>query len=49
MFALIEDVKNARDLQSMRKDLFADTIHEMLEVDLYDNLGYSRYDYKNNR
>lgn len=43
------DVKNARDVQSMLKDLFADTVQEMLEAELDDHLGYSRYDYKNKK
>lgn len=41
------EVKDARDIQAMLKDLFSDTIQEMLEAELEDHLGYSRYDYKN--
>ena len=41
------EVKDARDIQAMLKDLFSDTIQEMLEAELDDHLGYSRYDYKN--
>ena len=31
----------------MLKDMFGDAISEMLEAELEDDLGYSRYDYKN--
>ena len=41
------DVKTTTDIQDMRKDLFASTIHQMLEVQLDDHLGYDRYDNKN--
>lgn len=43
------EVKDARDIQAMLKDLFADTVQEMLEAELDDHLGYSRYDYKNKK
>lgn len=38
---------NAKDVQETLKDLFADTLKEMLEAELDDHLGYSKYDYKN--
>lgn len=38
------DVKNTKDIQEMLKDLFANTIHEMLEAEIEDHLGYERYD-----
>lgn len=41
------DVKTTRDVQEMLKDLFASTIHEMLEAELEDHLGYDKYDNKN--
>ena len=41
------DIKSAKDIQDALKDLFAETIQEMLEAELDDELGYSKYDYKN--
>ena len=41
------DVKNSNDVQNMLKDLFAGTIQEMLDAEMEDHLGYSKYDYKN--
>jgi len=41
------DIKSAKDIQEALKELFADTIQEMLEAELDDELGYSKYDYKN--
>ena len=41
------DVKNSNDIQNMLKDLFAGTIQEMLDAEMEDHLGYSKYDYKN--
>ncbi|HFL2422939.1 TPA: transposase [Clostridioides difficile] len=41
------DVKTTTDIQNMLKDLFASTIHQMLEAELDDHLGYGRYDNKN--
>ncbi|WP_424246244.1 IS256 family transposase [Clostridioides difficile] len=41
------DVKTTTDIQDMLKDLFASTIHQMLEAELDDHLGYDRYDNKN--
>lgn len=35
------------DVQSMLKDLLGETLQEMLEAELEDNLGYSKYDYAN--
>lgn len=31
----------------MLKDLLVDTLHGMPEVEIYQNLGYSKYDYQN--
>ena len=36
------DVKTTRDVQEMLKDLFAETIQEMLEAELDEHLGYDR-------
>ena len=41
------DLKDTDDIQRMLKDMFGDAIQEMLEAELEDDLGYSRYDYKN--
>lgn len=41
------DIKSAKDIQEALKDLFAETIQEMLEAELDNELGYSKYDYKN--
>ena len=41
------DVKTTRDVQEMLKDLFAETIQEMLEAELDEHLGYDRYDNQN--
>ncbi|MDL0286976.1 transposase, partial [Clostridioides difficile] len=38
------DVKNTKDIQEMLKDLFASTIHKMLESEIEDHLMYERYD-----
>ncbi|WP_096635773.1 IS256 family transposase [Clostridium cochlearium] len=41
------NLTTARELQLALKDLFAGTLQEMLEAELEDYLGYSKYDYKN--
>lgn len=41
------DLKDTEDIQGMLKDMFGDAIQEMLEAELEEDLGYSRYDYKN--
>lgn len=35
------------DVHSMLKNLLGDTLQGMLEAELEDDLGYSKYDYKN--
>ena len=40
------DVKTTRDVQEMLKDLFAETIQEMLEAELDEHLGYDRLIFK---
>ena len=39
--------KDAKDVQGMLKDLLGDTLQGMLEAEMDDHLGYSKYDYKN--
>lgn len=39
--------KDAGDVQEMLKDLLGDTLQEMLEGEMDEQLGYSKYDYKN--
>ena len=41
------DPQDAGSVQEMLKDLLADTLQEMLEAEMDEQLGYSRYDYKN--
>ncbi|QAT43638.1 IS256 family transposase [Aminipila luticellarii] len=39
--------EDTNDVHSMLKDLLGDTLQGMLEAELEDQLGYSKYDYKN--
>ena len=39
--------KDAQDVQDMLKDLLGETLQGMLEAEMDDLLGYSKYDYKN--
>lgn len=39
--------KDAQDIQDMLKDLLGDTLQGMLEAEMDEHLGYSKYDYKN--
>lgn len=41
------NLKNAKDIQNMLKEMFGETLQEMLEAELDEELGYTRYDYKN--
>ena len=41
------DPKDVTDVHEMLKDLLGDTLQGMLEAELDDQLGYSKYDYKN--
>jgi transposase-like protein len=41
------NLKDTKDIQEMLKDMFGDAIQEMLEAELEEDLGYSKYDYKN--
>lgn len=47
--SLIEhyDPKDVTDVQDMLKDLLGDTLQGMLEAEMDDHLGYSKYDYQN--
>lgn len=42
-------MKSVDDVQSALKDLFADTIQEMLEAEIESSLGYAKHDMKNKR
>ncbi len=39
--------KDAQDIQDMLKDLSGDTLQGMLEAEIDEHPGYSRYDYQN--
>ena len=39
--------QDAKDVQEMLKDLLGDTLQGMLEAEMDDHLGYSKYDYRN--
>ena len=39
--------EDAQDVQEMLKDLLGDTLQGMLEAEMDEKLGYSKYDYKN--
>jgi putative transposase len=41
------DPQSAGDVQAMLRDLLGDMLQEMLEAEMDDHLGYSKYDYKN--
>ncbi len=47
--SLLEHYKptDAQDVQEMLKDLLGDTLQGMLEAELDEKLGYSKYDYQN--
>ena len=38
---------DAQDVQEMLKDLLGDTLQGMLEAEMDQKLGYSKYDYQN--
>lgn len=40
-------VKDAKDIQEVLKKLFGDALQEMLEAEMDNSLGYSKYDFKN--
>lgn len=39
--------QNAEDIQVMLRDLLGDMMQEMLETEMDEQLGYSKYDFKN--
>lgn len=41
------NMKSVEDVQSALKDLFAETLKEMLEAELETSLGYAKHDVKN--
>ncbi len=41
------NIQSAEDIQSTLKELFADTLQEMLEAEMEDSLGYAKHDAKN--
>lgn len=41
------DFKTANDVQDALKDIFAETLQGMLEAEMDNHLGYTKYDYKN--
>lgn len=41
------NLKTAQDVQDALKDLFAETLQGMLEAEMDNHLGYSKYDCKN--
>ena len=43
------NLKDSTDIKNILKDLFGDTIQEMLETELEEELGYSKCDYKNKK
>ncbi|GAB1529606.1 hypothetical protein YSY22_10280 [Brevibacillus formosus] len=44
-----KDMKSVDDVQSALKDLFAETIQEMLEAEMESSLGYAKHDMKRKR
>lgn len=44
-----KNMKSVDDVQSALKDLFAETIQEMLEAEMESSLGYAKHDMKNKR
>jgi transposase-like protein len=41
--------EDAQDVQAMLRDLLGDTLQQMLEAEMDEHLGYTRYDYKNKK
>ena len=41
-----KNLKTAGDVQEMLKEMFGKTLEQMLEAELENQLGYSRYNYK---
>lgn len=43
----VYDIKTVKDIENALKDIFKDTLQKTLEAELDQQLGYSKYDYKN--
>jgi putative transposase len=41
------EITSVEDIQRTLKELFADTLQEMLEAEMDDQLGYAKHDVKN--
>lgn len=41
------DPKDVKDVQGMLKELLSGTLQDMLEEEMDEQLGYTKYDYKN--
>lgn len=48
-FLSANNINTAIELQGALKNIFASTLQEMLEAELDEHLGYTRYDYKNKK
>lgn len=48
-FLSANNITTAIELQGALKNIFASTLQEMLEAELDEHLGYTRYDYKNKK
>jgi len=46
-FIQVSNLKSAQDAQNALKDLFAETLQEMMEAELDDSLGYAKNDTQN--
>lgn len=44
-----KNMQSVEDVQSALKELFADTLQEMLEAELETSLGYAKHDTKNKK
>ena len=42
-----KNLKTAADVQDVLKEMFGETLQKMLEAELDNELGYSKYDYRN--
>ena len=44
-----KNLKTAEDVQDMLKEMFGKTLEQMLEAELENELGYSKYNYKDKK
>lgn len=44
-----KNLKTAADVQNVLKEMFGETLQKMLEAELENELGYSKYDYRNKK